>query len=502
MDKYINTPSSVSLKDIVDKDYQMSSSSYRCLQMPNSNYKLLRDFLSRPLSRKDLGVEVGALSYIEKSPYKFIRAKALQEHSYLLDLSGETVMNILPSDFIQMNLKKGDILISKDSNIGEVVILDKDYPNYMLSSAIYKLPVLEEWKYYVLAILKHQLFREQLDYMVPKGATIRHAKKLFLDCKIPLPVENEEKTCAYINSLMRAITVKEIQIKYRYEKILSLIDKELMSNQNDNQFNYSLPSYNDIMQLNRLDTNMYRSYFKKELFYIENYKYGTKAIEDLGFTLSRGQNLQISNIGISIYSKDRHDNFYTLMLPKYLSKYGTINEISYLGNKNKLKQLKCGDIIFGAEGFEKGRSIVVIEENANTITNIHGITIQQKGDDLTKAIFVKCFLDYLRSKGLIDLFAVGGNGGSLAQKYWSYIPFPIFPESKQKEIAFQYHNPIDYPANTISSDIFDEMESVFNETAGIYELDCSVKYLQSLLDKAIDNLVYGKRMSWDTGVTD
>lgn len=31
-----------------------------------------------------------------------------------------------------MNLKEGDIIISKDSNIGEIVILDKDYPNYML----------------------------------------------------------------------------------------------------------------------------------------------------------------------------------------------------------------------------------------------------------------------------------------------------------------------------------------------------------------------------------
>ena len=46
-----------------------------------------------------------------------------------------------------MNLKEGDLLISKDSNIGEIVILDKDYPNHMLSSALYRLPVIEKNKY-------------------------------------------------------------------------------------------------------------------------------------------------------------------------------------------------------------------------------------------------------------------------------------------------------------------------------------------------------------------
>ena len=144
--------------------------------------------------------------------------------------------------------------------------------------------------------------------------------------------------------------------------------------------------------------------------------------------MSRGQNLQVSNIGKSIYSPKWYPNFYTLILPMFLSKYGTVDKVSYLGNRNTLKTLKKGDLIFGAEGFEKGRSVVIVEEKLNSITNIHGITFQQDKHDLNNAIFVKCILDYLRSKGLIDLFAVGGNGGSLAQKYWTYIPFPLFSD--------------------------------------------------------------------------
>lgn len=116
-----------------------------------------------------------------------------------------------------MNLKEGDIIISKDSNIGEIVILDKDYPNYMLSGALYKLPV-AKYKYYLLAFIKHPIFREQLDFMVPKGATIRHAKTLFLDCKIPLPNTHVDETIRFIELLTQAIINKERLIRERHEK--------------------------------------------------------------------------------------------------------------------------------------------------------------------------------------------------------------------------------------------------------------------------------------------
>ena len=181
MSSYIHTPKTISINDIEEKNYNLSSSQYKELIMPNNNYKRVKEFLSRKLNRSDLGIEVGSLSYIDKSPYYFIRTKALQEYSYLPIFTNETALPILPSEFVQMNLKEGDLLISKDSNIGEIVILDKDYPNYMLSGAIYKLPVKDEWRYYLLAFIKHDIFREQLDFMVPKGATIRHAKTMFLD---------------------------------------------------------------------------------------------------------------------------------------------------------------------------------------------------------------------------------------------------------------------------------------------------------------------------------
>ena len=189
---YIKIPNSIFFNSIIEKDYTLSSSQYMDLIMPNENFLFVKDFLKRDLQRKDLGVEVGSLNYIGQSTHYFIRTKALQSHSFLPEITPETALPIMPNTFVKMNLQEGDILISKDSNIGEVVILDKDYPNFMLSSAIYRLPILKN-KYYLLAFIKHSIFREQLDFMVPKGATIRHAKTMFLDCKIPMPNENAEK---------------------------------------------------------------------------------------------------------------------------------------------------------------------------------------------------------------------------------------------------------------------------------------------------------------------
>ena len=146
-----------------------------------------------------------------------------------------------------------------------------------------------------------------------------------------------------------------------------------------------------------------------------------------------------------------------------------------------------GEISFGAEGNEKGRSFVVIDEQENTITNIHGITLTQEQHNIEKSVFVKLFLDYYRDKGMIDQYAVGGNGGSLAIKYWDYLKFPKFPESVEKNIVLLYHNPqATYDASNCTLENFLEYDRGFNESAGIYELDRTMKYLQEKIDRAID----------------
>lgn len=498
MSKYINIPETITVKEIEQKDFSLSAPQYRTLLIKNSNTLFVRDFLKRKLQKKDLGNEVGSINYIEKSHKFFLRTKALQKHTFLPEIGSETAKPIYPRVFNQMDLKEGDIIISKDSNIGEIAILDKDYPDYMLSGALYKLPVKEETKYYLLAFIKHPIFREQLDFKVPKGATIRHAKTLFLDCKIPIPNTDKESIMKYVSVLTQSIINKEKAIRERHKKILESIEEELVNNQKKAKFNFEYPTFNEIEEVGRMDTNLFQENFKKIDFSIKNYTNSFQTIYDLGFVLSRGQNLQVSNIGKSIYSKKYHKGFYSLMMPKHLSKYGTVETKEFLGNGKQLKTLKQGDLIFGAEGFDKGRSIVIIEEKEKAITNIHGITIQQKGDNLIKAIFVKCFLDYLRDNKIIDLFAVGGNGGSLAQKYWQYIPFPKFKLEKQKEIAKLYYNPkAKSKIETATTENFLKLDTAYNKQAGIYELDKTAKQYKERLDNVIDKIANNEKIEID-----
>jgi type I restriction enzyme S subunit len=487
---YIDIPKTITYNDVIENNFSLSANQYKKLLIKNKNLLEVRDFLTRDLTRDDLGSEVGSINYIDKSPKYFLRTKALQPHFFLPEFTKESLIPIKPQVFKNMDLKEGDLIISKDSNIGEIVILDKDYPNIMLSGALYKLPVKDECRYYLLAFIKHQLFREQLDFIVPSGATIRHAKTLFLNVKIPMPNKNQKDTIKYISLLTKAIINKEKEIRNKHKLILEKIENELKQNQKPNKFKFSYPTFEEIKQTTRLDTGLYTREFKEIDFLIKNYKGGYKNIYELGFTLSRGQNLQISNIGKSIYSKKYYPNFYTLILPKFLSKYGTIIKEEFLGNKNNLKILKQGDLIFGAEGFEKGRSFVVIEDKEKIITNIHGITIKkQRNTDLVSSIFIKTILDFLRSKNIIEALAVGGNGGSLAQKYWDIISFPLFPEEKQKEISLLYHNPnINYDLSNATLDNFLEIDNEFNQKAGIYELDKTIKQLKTVLNNAIDKI--------------
>lgn len=471
------------------------------LDAPNKNSKPLREVLDRKLNSTDKGTEVGSSNYISKSSHFFIRTKALQEYSFLPFWNDETKIPIIPSSYVSHPLKKGDIIISKDSNIGEVIILDKDYPNHMISGGLYKLPI-TKFKYYILSFLKHNYFKKQLDLKVPKGSTIRHAKTLFLDCKLPFPNQkNQSQVIEYIELLTKSIINKEIAIKTKSHKIFSLIYDELSNNQKRNTFQYAYPKLKEFGLLKRINAGIYSEYFKEEEFLIKNYKNSFKNIKNLGFDVSRGQNLQVSCIGKSIYSDEKITGFYTVVKPKHISEYGTAISEEYLGNKNELKTLKKGDIIFGAEGFEKGRSLVIFEDKEKMITNIHGITLNHKRGDLKLSIFVKCFLDYLRRKRLIDLYAVGGNGGSLAMKYWNVIPIPTFPSGVTNKIANLYNNNQINPPKHKSMKTFEKSDSGFNKLAGIHELDASLRKTKKVLNDALDRIVADKEINVDLGAT-
>jgi len=482
--EYIQIPNTITYKDLGQKS-SLSPSSYRTLSFKNKNVKSIRELLlEKPLK----GQEVGSFSYINKSKFYFIRTKALQSSYFLPVLNDiECAVPILPLVFKDFNLRKGDILISKDANIGESAYLDEDLPNFMISGGLVRLRFSDDIKHYVFAFMKNKFFKSQIDYLAwSRGATIRHAKTLWLDALIPFPnQQNKDEIIKYVSLLTKAVIRKEAEIKKKYEKIMNLIDEELKQNQKPNKFTYSMPLLRDLEETIRLDAGMFCEDYKRKQFMIVNYTHGAKNIFDLGFDFKRGQNLQVSQIGRSIYTEEYKPNFYKLIRPLNLSDYGTVEKYEYLGNPRKLQTLNKGEILFSAEG-TIGKFSIFIEVDDKSITNIHGIKIFRKNnEDDIESIFLGLFLGYLRLIGILDYISVGGQGGSLAQKYWEDIKIPNFPKSKKEEIARYYYNPINYKEDKLNLTGFENEDIRITTGAGITQLDKQIKKIKQKLDEVL-----------------
>jgi len=490
---------STTYKDIVENNFNLAPSQLLDLGSRNKNTLFVRDLLDRKLNFSDNGNEVGSINYISKSTHYFIRAKALQKESFLPFITKETTIPIRPQVFYDFNLQKGDLLISKDSNIGEAVVLDKDYPNYSISGALYKLPI-TKGKYYLLAFLKHSYFKKQLDLLVPKGATIRHAKTLFLNCKIPFPKQKNSKTIIrYVEALTKAIVNKEKAIQSKNQSIFESIQKELLENQKKKEFKYALPKIDELKTSTRIDSGYYSFEYKEKQFLIKNYANGAFPIKKWGYQINRGQNLQVSQIGKSIYSDTKKDNFYTLIRPTNFSDFGTVKKFEYLGNQKKLSALETGDIVFSAEG-TIGKCILFVDPKERWITNIHGIILNKKDHNVEESAFVSCFLRFLRVWEVLNYISVGGQGGSLAKECWKDILIPKFTRKKRQEIASLYCNPIDY-YTSLNLDNFLERDDRWNKKAGIIELDNSAKKIKNHLDKVLDKIVDNAEIKIDLYLT-
>lgn len=267
-------------KSIKERNCLLSSSLHKQIDVANNNHLPLRNLLYRELNRNDLGKEVGSINYINGSNFFFIKTKALQTFSFLPILNPESTESIMPQSFVDHNLKAGDVILSKDSNIGETIILDQDYPNYMLSGALYKLPLNDSDKFYILSFIKHRYFREQLNRLVPKGATLRHAGTKFLDCNIPFPANNRDAIVDYVSYATRKIVNIEIEIRKRNSQINDIIETEIVKNQkHNNNYICSHTTYKQLSTCKRLDTGVYSDTFQRIFHLLTNYKLGVFYID-------------------------------------------------------------------------------------------------------------------------------------------------------------------------------------------------------------------------------
>lgn len=484
--QYYKVPQEIKFCWLNLKDYSLSPSMYKSVNIKNENKPLIRELLDdkKPFEK---GVEPGRQWYMKDSPYRFIRTKALQEHNFTLYPKGECIIPINPSKYVDIELKKGDILLSKDSNIGEcALIYGEEAKNADISGGIVRLNVKPEVdRYYLFALMKHPIFKEQLSAMVPKGATIKHAGDRWLNCRIPFPNKNNHSIVKWVSTAVKVIASMELEISVKTDMIFNSITNELLKNQKK-PIIYNEPHFETIEKEARLDAAIYCKEYVEKISLIENYSLGYLTPTEYGFTVIPGPSLEIKLLKVRIDSETPREDYYKLILPTNISEYGTMNKIQFMGTPKKLPLLHKGDIIFGEAGFQKGRSLVLTEEIPKCTTNAHGLYARRYPVNMKDSYYFRCIFDWYRRQGLIDLMAVGGSGGHFSPEYFDYIRIPNFPQNIIDSITRYYC--IDDP------DIYvgDDLNLVLNndiKKMGIVQLDAVIKCLKTKLYKILENII-------------
>ena len=469
-------------KSIKGKDCLLSSSLHKQINVANENYLSLRSLLSRELNRNDLGKEVGSINYVSGSNFFFIKTKALQAFSFLPILNLESTESIMPQAFINHHLKAGDIILSKDSNIGETVILDKDYPNYMLSGALYKLPLSGSDKFYILAFIKHRYFRDQLNRLVPKGATLRHAGTKFLDCNIPFPVNNKEAIVNYVSNITKKIIEIEIEIKKRYSEINDIIETEIIENQKNNTtYSFAHATYSQLSIGKRLDTGVYSNTFQRITHLLTNYKWGVFYVG--ADKLRSGSTPKIRDI--SNYS----EGCIRWITPTNCSDWGFIqtHEKILTPTKNNLSEdavLLINRTSRGGKGEYVGIGTFYDYDAYGDGHHNQGI-YRITGYNKELLVFIATFMNTKMMRKYCSALSVGSKMKEIKSEQFLSIPIPSLEPKVLKRVYKLF-----YTENFDRS--IDNILSLQPCNVGLFHLSIAknilIQYLNSILDMIIDNI--------------
>jgi len=470
---------------IIGNGFSMSPADFRFIPESHTFKKLVE-----LINEVNTGYEIGSESYIKKSNLRFIKTNNIS-NSFLLDSSRieyciPSSKAIEPSDSSLFLVKDGGT-----GGLGEVILYKQEegFKDY-ISGGIIELKINnEKLKFYILGVLKSNHFKEYIDNVTPGGSTIRHSKLLALNYNVPFPEQSEVQEL--VSLITQNIIDKEQQIREKNKKINSLIHEELETHSN---IHINYPNSYEIIQSNfRFDTGLYSNEYKSIKLAIETYEHGYFQLLDR-YNAKRGQNLQISNIGLSIYSSEPKPNFYRLVTNVEFTEERTISTFRYLGNKKDLTLIPKNSILLSADG-SVGRCIYV-NDLGKTITNIHPwvITLKNKKEEQYKSIFTAMFLGYLRTVGFYEKIQDKSNGGGIKLPHLqNWISIPNFPKELQKEIAKKYFNEVEENKD-LSLENYLEKEKQRNSELGIWQLNMEVFELKEKLEKIISDIVYAEEI--------
>lgn len=424
------------------------------------------------------GVEPGSSAYVVKSEQVFLRNSCINDIQFSVDKEKYLYLN--PNYYTGAMVSDGDILFCTDANIGDCCYYISENEQLAFSSGIIKLNFKkEEYKYYVMAFMRDEYFKEQLNAKTPKGATIRHSGELFLECEIPdCP---EEWVYSLMESLIKNIAYAEHSSNSKLRKSEELIKNEILTH----TYTYVNPSISELLDKARLDSGIYSDAVFLWRENVKAYKYGFSSLSEFGFELKRGPNLAKRDLGRSIQTDNYRKGYSVLIYPSDISSAGYILKVSYLGARNPIWYLGEKDILFAAEG-TVGKTFAVCDETMHFTTNFHGTIIHPKNNSipLYKSIFLALYLNFMRDNKIFEKMSVGANGGSFAVGYWNNVIIPNVDEGFMLLLFDIYNRQAEINPAVFNIEVIEE--------AGIYQLNTFLIKCKALLSCLCNDIKNGE----------
>lgn len=455
------------------KNGSLSPNNYKKLTVKNSKQRKLSTYLNTQ-SPYVKGIEPGSGAYVKYSEQAFLRNSCIDSIKYSVNKDKYIYLN--PNYYNDFMLENEDILFCTDANIGDCCLYINEKEKVIFSSGLIKLNFKEKkYKYYVMAFMKDDYFRQQLYTKTPKGSTIKHSGEIFLECLIPdCP---EEWLYSLMENLIKNIAYTEHICNSKIRKTEQLIKNEVITK----EYEYVNPTIRQLKEKVRTDSGIYSNTVFQWKKNIENYKFGYSNLKEFGFKTQRGPSLQKRDLGRSIQIDKYRKGYNILIYPSDISSSGYINKVTFLGARNPIWFLGEKYILFASEG-TIGKTFIICDDSMHFTTNIHGTMIYPLDihTNINKSIFLGLYLNYLRSNGVLLKMSVGANGGSFAVGYWDNIIIPNVSNEFMESLSKIYNNSV-----KLNPTRFSKTEIM---SAGVYQLNNFLIKCKALLDIVCNDL--------------
>lgn len=488
---YLTEKNILNSKEMIKNNYAFQSSMYKGLLTKNKNLVPLKECLTRELKDTDKGREALSRNYIESTGSFFIRTKALQNNQFIPMFDSQSRLEIHPEVMVNIDLQKNDLLISKDSNIGQTVLLNEDLPNHMISAGIYRLPI-NKHKKYIFAFMKNDLFINQLENLTPRGTSLAHAKTLFLDCLIPFPNKESLKTINFVETIVDSIIEKEELILKKIQKISEIIETELKNNQKNTKNNIST-TFTELKEIGRFNSSVYSNEKKEIENLILNYKNGHYFLLDEELKIGTTPKNRVIGIDENLE--------YLWLTPSNCSDYGFIQKVERI-NHDKKNNINNTSVLFinrtSRGGTGKYVGIALFYD-----FDIHGIGHHNQGmyrlenKDQNELLFITAFFNSKIIRSFCSYLSVGTKMKELKSNHFTQIPIPKFTNSLKQKVNLLFSNKVSLEIlDEIDFDNFMQKDNEFMMSAGIQELAYSISKYRQKLNTIFDSILSDEKIDF------